>query len=285
MYTAKDICGGIVTYHPDLCLLKENLDMLSPQVIKMFVVDNGSSDIEGIQELLRSYPKTEFVSNGENVGIAKALNQLCTLAQQDGFQWILTMDQDSLCQVDMVRWLSAYMDDGRYGIIAPRVEFWDGDRLIVSTMDREKETVEIDACITSGSLTRLSAWKEIGGFDEWFFVDRVDNEFCTHLHVAGYDILRVNRAILHQRAGDMKYIRLPFVGNILLPYYNEERNYYICRNTVYYLRKYHHHIDLTHQILAFIYSQLIKIIFESHRIGTIRSMCKGLTAGMRKQIA
>ena len=285
MCTEKDICAGIVTYHPDLCLLKENLDMLSPQVTKMFVVDNGSSDVEGIQELLQSYPETEFVSNGENLGIAKALNQLCALAQQDGFQWILTMDQDSICQENMVSLLSAFSDNKRYGIIAPRVEFWDGDRLIVSTPNGEKDIVEIAACITSGSLTRISAWKEVGGFDEWFFVDRVDNEFCTHLHVAGYDILRVNSAILHQRAGDMKYISLPFLGNILLPYYNEDRNYYICRNTVYYLRKYHRHIDLTHQVLAFIYSQLIKIIFESHRIGTIRSMCKGLTAGMRKQIA
>ena len=285
MCTEKDICAGIVTYHPDLCLLKENLDMLSPQVTKMFVVDNGSSDVEGIQELLNIYPNTELVLNDENFGIAKALNQLCALAQQNGFQWILTMDQDSICQENMVSLLSAFTDDKRYGIIAPRVEFWDGDRLIVSTPNGEKDIVEIAACITSGSLTRISAWKEVGGFDEWFFVDRVDNEFCTHLHVAGYDILRVNSAILHQRAGDMKYISLPFLGNILLPYYNEDRNYYICRNTVYYLRKYHRHIDLTHQVLAFIYSQLIKIIFESHRIGTIRSMCKGLKAGMRKQIA
>lgn len=280
----KDICAGVVTYHPDIRLLEANLETLIPQVSMVYVVDNGSDNVTDVRSYVEGKPNLRLICNSENVGIAKALNQLCTTAKQDGYEWILTMDQDSLPASDIVKCLSTYTDNPIYGIIAPRVEFRDGDKLIIATKDREKETVEVPACITSGSLTRIKAWEKVGGFDEWFFIDRVDNEFCTHLQTSGYLILRVNKALLYQRAGEMRYATLPLIGNILLPCYSEMRNYYICRNSVYYFRKYHHDIDICHQIGTFIYSQTVRFLFEPGRWGTLRSTMRGIRDGMKKQI-
>lgn len=284
MEERKDICAGVVTYHPDISLLEANLEALIPQVSMVYVVDNGSENVADVRSYVEGKPELRLICNSENVGIAKALNQLCTAAKQDGYAWILTMDQDSLPASDMVKWLSTYTDSSVYGIIAPRVEFRDGDTLILSTKDGDKDTVEISACITSGSLTRIEAWEKVGGFDEWFFIDRVDNEFCTHLQTGGYVILRVNKALLYQRAGEMRYATLPLIGNILLPCYSEVRNYYICRNSVYYFRKYHHDIDICHQIGTFIYSQTVRFLFEPGRWGTVRSTMRGIRDGMKKQI-
>ena len=284
MEERKDICAGVVTYHPDIRLLEANLEALIPQVSMVYVVDNGSENVADVRSYVEGKPELRLICNSENVGIAKALNQLCTAAKQDGYAWILTMDQDSLPASDMVKWLSTYTDSSVYGIIAPRVEFRDGDTLILSTKDGDKDTVEISACITSGSLTRIEAWEKVGGFDEWFFIDRVDNEFCTHLQTGGYVILRVNKALLYQRAGEMRYATLPLIGNILLPCYSEVRNYYICRNSVYYFRKYHHNIDICHQIGTFIYSQTVRFLFEPGRWGTVRSTMRGIRDGMKKQI-
>lgn len=284
MEERRDICAGVVTYHPDIRLLEANLEALIPQVSMVYVVDNGSENVADVRSYVEGKPELRLICNSENVGIAKALNQLCTAAKQDGYAWILTMDQDSLPASDMVKWLSTYTDNSVYGIIAPRVEFRDGDTLILSTKDGDKDTVEISACITSGSLTRIEAWEKVGGFDEWFFIDRVDNEFCTHLQTGGYVILRVNKALLYQRAGEMRYATLPLIGNILLPCYSEVRNYYICRNSVYYFRKYHHDIDICHQIGTFIYSQTVRFLFEPGRWGTVRSTMRGIRDGMKKQI-
>ena len=284
MEERKDICAGVVTYHPDIRLLEANLEALIPQVSMVYVVDNGSENVADVRSYVEGKPELRLICNSENVGIAKALNQLCTAAKQDGYAWILTMDQDSLPASDMVKWLSTYTDNSVYGIIAPRVEFRDGDTLILSTKDGDKDTVEISACITSGSLTRIEAWEKVGGFDEWFFIDRVDNEFCTHLQTGGYVILRVNKALLYQRAGEMRYATLPLIGNILLPCYSEVRNYYICRNSVYYFRKYHQDIDICHQIGTFIYSQTVRFLFEPGRWGTVRSTMRGIRDGMKKQI-
>lgn len=284
MEERKDICAGVVTYHPDISLLEANLEALIPQVSMVYVVDNGSENVADVRSYMEGKPNLRLICNSENVGIAKALNQLCTTAKQDGYAWILTMDQDSLPASDMVKWLSTYTDSSVYGIIAPRVEFRDGDTLILSTKDGDKDTVEISACITSGSLTRIEAWEKVGGFDEWFFIDRVDNEFCTHLSVKGYKVLRVNKALISQRAGGMKYIRMPWGKKILLPYYNEKRNYYICRNSVYLFRKYGSVIDLGHQILAFFYAQLVKLLFEGNRINTLISSLKGIRDGFRQEV-
>ena len=284
MEERKDICAGVVTYNPEISQLEANLETLIPQVSMVYVVDNGSENVADVRSYMEGKPNLKLICNSENVGIAKALNQLCTAAKQDGYAWILTMDQDSLPASDMVKWLSTYTDSSVYGIIAPRVEFRDGDTLILSTKDGDKDTVEISACITSGSLTRIEAWEKVGGFDEWFFIDRVDNEFCTHLQTGGYVILRVNKALLYQRAGEMRYATLPLIGNILLPCYSEVRNYYICRNSVYYFRKYHHDIDICHQIGTFIYSQTVRFLFEPGRWGTVRSTMRGIRDGMKKQI-
>ena len=41
-------------------------------------------------------------------------------------------------------------------------------------------------------MPRIDAWEQIGKFDEWLFIDLVDNEFCKRLIVSGYTILRLN---------------------------------------------------------------------------------------------
>ncbi|MER3463640.1 MAG: hypothetical protein C4329_03655, partial [Chitinophagaceae bacterium] len=43
-----------------------------------------------------------YLHDGENRGIAARLNQACKLAIQEGFAWLLTMDQDSFFSDQML---------------------------------------------------------------------------------------------------------------------------------------------------------------------------------------
>lgn len=278
------VCAGIVTYNPNIDLLRDNIDAIIKQVDCIFVIDNGSKNINELNLLIGEYPTVSLYHNYENLGIAQGLNRLCRLAVDKDYCWILTMDQDSICAADMVSCLTAY-EDNKYGIIAPRVEFRQDGVLIEYTgsKDETRDTELIRACITSGSLTNLLAWKDVGGFDEWYFIDHVDNEFCTHIIQKGYKVIRVNKAVLYQRAGDMKYIRL-FGKPIMLPYYSTFRNYYICRNTVYYIRKYWREIRLCREIRSFIYSQSIKLLFEKGRWKNLKSSIRGIWDGLMKYV-
>ena len=278
------ICAGIVTYNPDRILFLQCLSSIRSQVDEVFIFDNGSENANFLVNNVGQAKNTLIIYNNYNAGISVALNKLCELAEQSGYEWIVTMDQDSICAEDMVDQLSRYIDCTSYGVIAPRVEFKSGDKLIHKTQNRSHEVEKVRACITSGSLTQIAAWRKIGGFDEWMFIDRVDNEFCTHLWVDGYSVVRVNSAVLYQRAGEMNYLSLPFGKKLLLPCYSEFRNYYICRNTIYYLKKYRKHINYWHELSVFVYSQLLKILFESNKIGTIKSTFIGIKDGLKKQV-
>lgn len=277
------ISAGIVTYNPDIVVLKNNLESLCPQVAKVFIVDNGSCNVIEIEKVIKCFSNTSLFQNSVNYGIAQALNRLCRIAYQQKYDWILTMDQDSICDECMVQKLSEYIS-GEIGILAPRVEFRNSGVLIERTGSKEGVITEnIRACITSGSLTNIRAWKEVGGFDEWYFIDHVDNEFCTHLLNKKYEIVRINNAVLYQRAGDMKYITI-FGRPILLPYYSTFRNYYICRNTIYYIRKYHRDISLFLELRSFIYSQAIKLLFEKGRWSNLKSSLRGIRDGFKKKV-
>lgn len=275
------VCAGVVTYNPDIGILDSNLCTLCPQVNEVFVVDNGSGNVKNILGLLQRFPNVSVYTNDNNLGIAQALNWLCGLAFHKSYQWIVTMDQDSMCDNLMITKLSEMIRND-IGIIAPRVEFRDKGMLIEATYNKTDAVEKIDACITSGSLTNLEAWRLIGGFDEWMFIDHVDNEFCAHLKQKGYQIVRVNDALLYQRAGDMKHITL-FGKPIMLPYYSTFRNYYICRNTVYFIRKYWKTIDLLREIRSFVYSQAIKLIFEKGRLRNLKSSFLGIRDGIIKK--
>lgn len=278
-----EVCAGVVTYNPDMEVLRHNLMALGPQVKEFFVVDNGSRNYDEIEAILKVIPNAQLFSNCENMGIAQALNRLCGIADNNGYKWILTMDQDSLCDACMVENLAKYVTGG-IGIIAPRIEFRNAGVLIESTGKvTGNDYEEIRACITSGSLTNIAAWNAVGGFDEWYFIDHVDNEFCTHVIQKGYKVIRVEKALLYQRAGDMKYITF-FGKPIMLPNYSPRRNYYICRNTIYYIRKYYRNISIYREIRSFVYSQTLKLLFEKGRWDNFKSSVKGIKDGVRKRL-
>src|SRR3984957_6847405 len=93
--SGQDVCAIAVAYHPD-----EKFPMRVERVLRevgaLVIVDNGSNDAE--LRMLRE-PATNsllrLISNGENLGIARALNIGIWRALTLGFKWALLLDQDS----------------------------------------------------------------------------------------------------------------------------------------------------------------------------------------------
>ena len=72
--------AGIVLYNPDLGRLKENIESICKQVDKVILIDNGSDNIREIEDLIKKYLNCILLKNGENMGIAYALNQILKYA-------------------------------------------------------------------------------------------------------------------------------------------------------------------------------------------------------------
>ena len=284
------VCAGIVLFQPDIERLKENINAIINYVEHIYMVDNGSENIEEIRECFAKETKISFILNETNEGIAKALNQLCATAKEDEFDYILTLDQDSVAGINMVDEMLPFVTE-ETAIIAPFVK----DDF---ETDEQKENActfeEITRCNTSGCLTNLKIWEEIGGFDERMFIDCVDFDYCTRALKAGKQIIRVNRAILHHRLGKAKEVRFfVFFGKLFgieklkKPFYTYNhsplRTYYYARNILYYMHKHKDFIDMNQERRTYIRWFVLKVFFEEQKLKKLWAIIKG-TAHSKKII-
>ena len=89
------IAGLIVLYHPGFEVIN-NIQSYLREIEKLFVVDNSEPNYNSVeQELIKLGANFRYIVNSKNLGIAKALNQGVEAAVSEGFEWLLTMDQDS----------------------------------------------------------------------------------------------------------------------------------------------------------------------------------------------
>ena len=92
------IAIGIVTYQPDLNRLSDNLRaaFASSMVERVMIYDNHSDNCEAIRHLTSLDCRCQLTESEENQGVAYALYVLCQKAVEEGCEWVLTLDQDSV---------------------------------------------------------------------------------------------------------------------------------------------------------------------------------------------
>lgn len=269
----KDICAGIVLYNPDIERLKLNIESIYIQVSSLFLIDNASNNIELVRNLISEYKNVELICNSDNKGIAVALNQMCQKAYDDGYQWILTLDQDSICQMDMIKKMYPYVFNENVGIICPCINY-EGGKKTKTKKDRNIEYVY--ACMTSASLTNIKAWKEVGGFREDYFIDYVDNEFCMKLTLNKYKILRVNTCILNHQLGDFTVKKLFNIISISYSQHSPWRFYYMARNNKAFINEYKEHLPVIKEHLKLIYVLLMGWLVTQNKSETLHYIKLGL---------
>ena len=80
------ILAGIVTYNPDIDRLRECIDAVLPQVDKVLVFDNASTNIEQVLQIVGDYQEGVILHmNGVNAGVAAALSEIMEYALDNGY--------------------------------------------------------------------------------------------------------------------------------------------------------------------------------------------------------
>jgi rhamnosyltransferase len=266
------IAGVVVFYNPVPEFIS-NIASYSGDVETVYVIDNSEEETPAIREQLEGLPKVVHVWNGGNLGIAAALNIGIESAVHAGFDYVLTMDQDSKALPGMVPAMLACLEQtGRdsVGIVSPWHQMRDG--AIVSDADCE----EVEAVMASGNLVNVAAYRKVGPFRADYFIDYVDHEYCLRLRRQGYRIIRSNRAVLRHRLGAMSWHHLLWrpvkVGN-----HPPIRRYYAFRNRFHLRRLYHKAFPV---YFADFYRNVFNdiagvILFEEHKIAKLAMMWRG----------
>ena len=200
-------------------------------------------------------------NTNNNIGVAAALNIGLKKALEEKFDWVLTMDQDSVFEHGALDELKkiAFTAKDDIAIVSPF-------HLTAKAKRKSVEIEEVRFTMTSGNLVKSG----LGFFEEKLFIDSVDNEYCLRLRKNGYKIIRVNQAVLYHELGTLKKIWLGF-STIVHP---ASRRFYITRNMLYVMSKYPGFIPfgLKELIKAFV----LIILVEDDKINKLAAMIKGI---------
>ena len=254
------VCIGVVLYYPN----SEDIERLKNYYAifeDIYVFDNTP---DKIMKLAFPINKVHYYNNQRNEGVAFALNFICNQAINDGYDFMITLDQASIISNQDILEIKDFISNNNMdeiGIVAPTIIY---DHKKKKKIKKNNKVSFIKWTITSGSAINLNLFKHTKGFDENYFIDRVDYDYCYLLKVNNKKIVRLSWVHLYQKLGDT-------VGNH--SEHNEIRNYYIFRNRIYYYNKYKK--GLLKHVLIFCgsFKQITKIlIFEKDKRKKLR-MC------------
>jgi len=258
----------VVFYNPtddNISYLKKYQDAVDV----IYVVDNSNDNIIRIKE----NSKIKYIKLSENVGIAKALNIGANLAIENGYKWLLTLDQDSKITNEIIKKMITFIENNDHlniGLVSPYHDI----NAKVEILDVEcEEMIEV---MTSGNIINLDAYQKIGGFKDWLFIDCVDMDYCMNLNKNGYKVLRLNRVIMKHNLGNLK-IHTLFGKEYLCFNHSPIRRYYMVRNT-FYIKDMYYDIFKEHcDYLIRVQKGQVKriLVFEKDKYKKLKMMYKG----------
>lgn len=276
------VAAIIISYNPDNNLL-DSINLLINQVEKIIIVDNGSEsqkkkNINLIKDI--DNKKIEVIFNEENLGIATALNIGVKEALNQGYNWILTMDQDSKASSNMIEKMfevySTIDESERKDILSIFPNFVD-ERIQSIEENSEMNAYEyVDADITSGNLLKAEVFDKVGFFDDSLFIDLVDTDFCMRLNEENIKMIKVRDAILYHSLGESQTVKSIF-GKFNTSNHSALRRYYMTRNRFYTWEKYKDLNSFTlNRDKKLFKKEFIKIILgEKDKINKIKMVFKG----------
>lgn len=275
----KVLCG-IVTYNPEEKLLQENIERICRQVDGIIVFDNASVDFSFSEKILRSGKDIIFFREKENKGIAYALKYIMEYARKKRYDWVLTLDQDSLAEPELIRRYAGFEKEAGIGAMTCIIQ----DRssgFCDAHSGADYDTVE--CCITSGCLMNVNAYFKTRGYDEWLFIDQVDFDICYALREAGYKIIRINYQGLWHEVGHGRIVHI-FHKEYKIFNHPAWRRYYMTRNGVYIARKYRKLVPCTRRILKEIRDILLVFLYENEKMKKLKMSITGLIEGLTAPI-
>lgn len=279
---SKKTIAGIVLYNPDRIRLEQNIKAIVGQVDEVVLYNNGIKKDINISRILEKFDNVYIIGDGKNIGIAAALNKLVQYAEKHGAEWILTLDQDSVCKSNLVEKYEKYVKNENIGLITCTIT----DRNFNYNLDENETENEkyIDNCITSGSYTNLKAWKDIGYFDEKMFIDSVDTDFCYRLRINGWKILQISYLGLLHEVGENTSRKRLLGKDFVVFNHSAFRCYYIVRNQIYFARKHEKTLGKKKSLRLMRTSWtriFVYLIYEKDKWNKLKAWVCGLIDGYR----
>lgn len=266
----------IVLYNPDNEVI-DNINSYKEEVDHLYLVDNS----EGLSFQFTNIDKISYMLMEKNLGLCGGLNHGCQKAIADGYEILITMNQDTFCPKGTVAKLiekQKLNQDKMFGANFKYIYRNGKDRIFSEETPYTKDDVEVPWVITGGNVFTSAAYIIAGGYDESLFIDNLDRDFCLRVKKAGYSIIRLGNTFIYQEPGQTSTFSLGS-KTFHIPNLSPMRYFYIFRNEKYLRKKYgNEYIDYKVNLFKYLISI---IFFEHNKIEKLRSCIKGNNIGKK----
>ena len=266
------ILAVVVTYYPDREPLSQNIQAFVNDVDKVLVWEN-TPDAEKQQYRYIRHEKIEYQGDGVN-SISHALNGAWRYAEENGYDYLLTMDQDSLF-TDFPLYKKTVMAhcQGLSAIYGPYVEH--SSRPVDPVQERE-------FTITSGMMLPVSTIAAVGGNDEFFAIDGLDIEFCLRARQRGIKTYVVRDCVLKQKFGDPKVVSF-FGHQVSYSSYSPKRLHCMYKSQAILILTYHSEMLWKSFCLYLRKTPRNIILFEEDKLRKLWAIFSGIFEGVLYQ--
>lgn len=273
----------IVAFHPNECQLQSNIERLISEVDQLLIYKNSKIGVEYSLKQ-RFGNKIIFLGNEINVGIGEALNVGVDWSVSNNFTHILTLDQDSYFEYGHLPqfkiFVENYNDFKNVGVFIPN--YISRGNIHIKGL---KTPFEVSEGITSGSIIPVSLFKIASGFNNFLFIDAVDNEFCYRIRnehgmkTIMFPTIHLVHELGYQQKSNLGFYTLN---------YSSFRTFYLVRNHILIWKKYPNYYSKRDKIIIlkdFIIYRIIKVILaEKDKLKKIRSILKGVFHGLKYKL-
>ena len=251
----------IILYEENFEIIKKCLSQINE--FKIIIIDNAN-DKDLKKKIVLNYKIYRYFLNKKNIGFSKAANQGilqcdteyllllgadCLITNEDINELIIAKEKYKDCFMTsptFVDFKGNYTYNG-----GPLYEDGTKDKPLINDGD-----VCTNAVLTSTVLFRIEDIKNIGMFDEQFFLYFLDDDICRRIKKLKKSVIQVFKSKPVHQSGQLK-IRNPlkkiFFRNY---YYDYEELYYFYKNNIHNKR----YIELKKKAPKFIIKMIINLI-------------------------
>jgi GT2 family glycosyltransferase len=195
-----------------------SLQKISYPNYRIFLVDNGSSDRDGIV-LQREFPEIELIISEKNLGFTGGNNLGMARALEQGFDFVLLLNNDTEVEADFLdKLVDAFAQQPKLGMAqgliffnADRERVWSAGGGLVDTLGISKtigygkrktelelsESQQLDWATGCCMLIREKALREVGLLRDVFFAYFEDVDISLRIREKGWEIGVVSDAVIY----------------------------------------------------------------------------------------
>ncbi len=263
------VAAIVVLYHPQHAEVLKNLASYAEVVDRLLLWRNSPEEFTIPDPLLK---KTVLLGTGENDYMALPLNTALKWCSNNGFDYLLTMDQDSA-------W-----DDAGYFL--KRALSRPGDSTAIYSpyvqgqYTKPDHDYDAESVITSGSLVNVQIALKLGGFREDYKIYWVDGEFCYWARLNGYKIRVLHDCTLFHEFGKQTKTLFGFTTSN----YSPAVYYYLIRNMLWMKREFPKGVSIKTVLYTLMYSIRGILLGEKQKCIKLHSINKAIFHGLSSKI-